>query len=100
MLPKAGVVVIVTRRQSQKAAVATESLPLFEAEAKEREKIRKSKDSNKEIIPDSVKGQARDKAAAAVLHFAPRFPITVSAKCSSLTARVSNSPRPGQPRLP
>lgn len=49
--------------QSQKAAVATESLPLFEAEAKERQGKRTD---IKELIPESSKGQARDKAAAAV----------------------------------
>jgi hypothetical protein len=53
--------------QSQKAAVATESLPLFEAEAKERARIApKNARDGKEIIPDQDKGQARDKAAAAV----------------------------------
>ena len=53
--------------QSQKAAVATESLPLFEAEAKERQaKAGEHKQKVREIIPQAEKGKATEKAAAAV----------------------------------
>lgn len=49
---------------SQKAAVAVEVLPWFEKEAKERQAVnaRNVTATNKEKIPDSSKGQARDKA--------------------------------------
>jgi hypothetical protein len=60
------------RRQltaSQRAAVATESLPLLEAEAKARQGAR---NDIVEIVPPSVQGKARDKAAAAV-NVNPRY---------------------------
>lgn len=59
-----------TRRhltKSQWAGVAVDSLPMFEAEAKERlSKAGGDNRAGKEKIPDLEKGQARDKAAAAV----------------------------------
>jgi hypothetical protein len=45
---------------SQKAAVAAEALPLFEAESKERQGARVDIQA---ILPESERGQARDKAA-------------------------------------
>ena len=61
---------------SQRAAIAAESLNLYEAEAKERQrqqaKINQPQSQNKEKIPDSEKCQARDKAAAAA-NVNPRY---------------------------
>lgn len=56
------------RRQltpSESAAAATKAMPLLRAEAKERQAVnaRNVTATNKEKIPESSKGQARDKAA-------------------------------------
>ena len=40
-----------------------QALTMLEAEAKERERIRKTKSSTPEKIPESSKGDTRDKAA-------------------------------------
>jgi hypothetical protein len=60
---------------SQRSAIATDALPLFEAEAKARQSStlnRGTASPVKENVPERKKGQARDKAAAA-LNVNPRY---------------------------
>ena len=52
--------------KTQLSCVATDALPLYEAEAAERARVAPHQEDAKEKIPDHSKGQARDKAAAAV----------------------------------
>lgn len=54
---------------SQKGCIAHDALPMFEAEAKERQRAtlkRGEKIPDREIIPEREKGKATEKAAAAV----------------------------------
>jgi hypothetical protein len=74
------------------SAIATDALPLFEAEAKARQ-VRKSV---KEIIPEQEKGQARDKAAA-VLNVNPRYVSDAKAikeKSPETFEKVRSGPSP------
>jgi ParB-like chromosome segregation protein Spo0J len=88
----------VRRRQltpSQKAMVAAEALPMFEAEAKERQKL---SNPNRAILPPSEKGKARDDAAQAV-GVSPRY-VQDAKRLTKQAPELAEKVRAGAVTLP